>query len=470
MISNNFFRIKQFIYKNFFLKINSALIILIGFIGIIFLGALILSLPISSRNGQFTNFLNALFTATGSTCVTGRILYDTGTYWSAFGHFVIIFLIQIGGIGFMSVWVLFAIIIKKRVSPKIRLLMAQSININSSDGIFNLARLILFGTFMFEILGAAVLSVRFIPIFGVSDGIKMSIFHSISAFCNAGIDMMGSYSGAFSSMTAFYDDALINITLTSLTIIGGLGFFVWKDILDFANYILFKKERRTLSLYTKLVLTITAILIVLGTLLFLLAEWDNDGTIGLMSLKDKIMVSYFHSVSCRSSGFNTVNIDECHDVTKLLMIFLMFIGASSGSTGGGIKTVTFGVIIIAMFQISIGHSEIVIFKKTINKNHILRAVSLTSYVIMLGIAASAIISIFDNMGLLHAVFETMAALTTVGYTFSIVEDITVISKILLIVLMFIGRVGILTFTFGVLLRMSKKQTLVSYPEENIFIG
>lgn len=470
---------------------SPARIIVAGFAAIILFGTVLLMLPISSSDFISAGFTDALFTATSATCVTGLVIFDMASHWSMFGQIVIIVLVQIGGIGFMSFGLLISIILGKRVSPKTRIVFVQSMNLYSVDGVFRLAKKILIGTFAFELLGAVALSFRFIPLFGVGSGIYTSIFTSISAFCNGGFDLFGKYSGAFSSMSAFYGDPLVIVTISVLVIIGGLGFIVWDDI---SKYIIWKfklrrerkksntkysddengavnnrDEARRLSVYTKLVLIISLILIISGTAVFFLLERENSGTIGDMPVKEQILSSFFHSVMSRTTGFSTVKLDNAHGLTKLLVIILMFIGGSSGSCAGGIKTVTFGLIIISMFQFSRGKKEVSIFRRSVKTENILRAMTVAAYGFVICFTATLLLVFIEGAPLESALFEAVSAFSTAGISFSLTPTLAVASKYILVFVMMFGRVGIMTFAFAVFMRMSMSNK-VNYVETNLFIG
>lgn len=470
---------------------SPARIIVTGFAAIILFGTILLMLPISSAEALPSDFTDSLFTATSATCVTGLVIFDTVSHWSMFGQIVILVLVQIGGIGFMSFGLLISLILGKRVSPKTRLVFVQSMNLYNVDGVFRLVKKILTGTLVFELLGAVVLSFRFVPLFGVGDGIYKSIFTSVSAFCNGGFDLFGKYGGAFSSMRAFYGDPVVIVTISCLVIIGGLGFIVWDDI---SKYIMWKfklkrerkkpnkkyaddetgavnirEESRRLSVYTKLVLIISLILIIFGAAGFFLLERDNPGTIGKMSSPEKVLSSYFHSVTSRTTGFSMVRLDNAHGLTKLMIIILMFIGGSSGSCAGGIKTVTFGLIIISMFQFSRGNKEVSIFKRSVKTENILRAMTVASYGFVICFLASLLLVFLEGAPLEAALFEAVSAFSTAGISFSLTPTLCAASKYILVLVMMFGRVGIMTFAFAVFMRMSMSNK-VNYVETNLFIG
>ena len=294
-------------------------IILIGFLTVILLGTLLLSLPVSARNGTSANLETSFFTAVASTCITGLSVVDTGSYWSGFAQVVILILIQTGGLGFMALWMMIFTITGKRASPRIRMMAAQSLNLPSSEGIWPLVMRMLRGTFIIEGVGALLLMVRFIPMFGFGTGIKLSVFHSISAFCNAGIDLMGAYYEPFGSFSAFSGDIWVNIVLCMLVLTGGIGFVVWSELIDC------KKYKKKLSLYSKMAVSISLALVVFGTAAILLLEYNNPCTLGALNPGSRVLSAFFHSVNARTCGFTTLKLSDMNAFTILIISFLMFV-------------------------------------------------------------------------------------------------------------------------------------------------
>lgn len=438
-------------------------VIAIGFAILILLGALLLMLPMSSESRESTPFLTCLFTATSASCVTGLVLVDTATNWSTFGESVIIGLIQIGGLGFMTMAMMLSLIIKRRISPKERRLVAQSFNLSSNSGIVKLTKKILKGTFIFEGIGACVLATRFIPLFGIEKGIWKSVFTAVSAFCNAGFDLMGKEFGEFSSLTSQYSDPVINITVMALILIGGIGFVVWDDI--FKLFV----SKKTLSVYSRLVLATTAILFFGGALIFAVLEWNNAGTIGHMTVGDKLLVSFFQSVTARTAGFNTVDLAAMTPVTKIVFILLMFIGGCSGSTAGGVKVGTFAIVVMSVLTVLSGRSDVIIFRRRVSDNNVLRSLAIVVLqfaVTMLGV----IIFILGGAGTMDAMFEAFSASGTVGVTLSLTGQLNTFGKITDILLMYFGRVGILTVSFAVMSRLSDSNKEYKNAEANVFVG
>ena len=435
-------------------------IIVAGFLLIIVCGGILLTLPISSRQRVVTPPVDAFFTSVSATCVTGLVTLDTLNHWSGFGKAVILSLIQIGGIGFMSIAVLFSLIVRRQITPRERLVFARSMNLVALDGLVKFVKLILVGTFSIELVGAVLLSFRFIPQFGLVDGIIKSVFHAVSAFCNAGFDLMGN----FQSLTAYRDDILVNFVICSLVIIGGLGFIVWKDLYEWVRY------RHKISLYSRLVLIITAILLVSGTILILFSDYHNKALFGDASFGQKLQASFFQSTVTRTAGFNTIDLPQMSDNSKIVSILLMLIGGSSGSTAGGIKTVTFGLVCIAMFQIAKGKNNIIIFKRKICMQNILRAMAIAAITLSLVILCTFLISGIDGIDFLDVFYETSSAVATVGQSLGITTLLSPVSKMILMVLMFFGRVGIITVTYAILLKLSFEDNLIDYPTADVLIG
>ena len=430
---------------------------------IILIGTILLTLPISSAEQKFTSVGTAMFTSLSATCVTGLVIEDTDTYWSLFGQIVILVMVQIGGIGFMSVTVLLSMIIKRDITPRERLVISQSLGLNTNEGIISFVRKILFGTFLIEFIGAIVLATQFIPQFGLGDGIYKSIFHSISAFCNAGFDLMGGLSGEFTSVVYYRYNTIVCVTLMALVVIGGIGFVVWDDLYN----MLLRKKRMTA--YTKFVLFITLILLVVGTLFIFMFECNNPDTIANDSLPQKLFSSLFHSVMTRTAGFTTMNNGLFTESTVAVSILLMFIGGASGSTAGGVKIATFGILVAAVTQISSGKNEIIIFKRSISKDTALKAMTVVVFVMILILVSTFIIVTIDGTGFMTALYESAAAVTTSGITMSLTPSLSTASHILLMLMMFLGRIGILTFTYSISTYTAKSSSF-TYPETYMPVG
>ena len=431
--------------------------IAIGFILMILIGAILLDTPMASRSGQSIGFLSALFTATSASCVTGLVVADTATQWTLFGQIVVLILIQIGGLGFISIGVFFSIILRRKIGLRERGLMMESTNALQLGGIVKFARRIVAGTAIVEGVGALLLMIRFIPEFGILKGIWYGIFHSVSAFCNGGFDLMGAKYGKYSSLVAYYDDPLVNIVIMSLIVIGGIGFVVWGDLLK--NRWHFKKY----LLHTKIVLLMSTILIFGGALLFYWAE--RNGVLKGMSVSGQILSSLFASVTARTAGFNTVDTAAMSGASKLLTTALMFIGGSPGSTAGGIKTTTLFVLLMGVKKNVTGAYGIQAFGKRLEDD----ALATASIIATLNMGIT-IITIFIVMGMQpfamqDVVFEAFSASGTVGITAGITRDLNTVSRILMIMLMYLGRVGSLSFALAFM--ESKKKPKVMLPKESL---
>jgi trk system potassium uptake protein TrkH len=437
-------------------------IIAIGFATIILLGALILSLPIATINRVKTPFIDCVFTSTSAACVTGLITLDTGTYWSYFGKTIILILIQIGGLGFMSFATLLSLIIGKKITLKERLIIRESFNSTSLQGIVKLVRYILVFTFSIELLGALLLSFEFVPEFGIFKGMYYSIFHAISAFCNAGFDLMGGYN----SVTAYSDNTLVILTLSSLIIIGGLGFYTWNDIFNY-------KQTKRLSLQTKLVITVSTGLILFGFIMFIIFEVSNPATLKPMSVKGKLLSALFASVSPRTAGFNSIDLTQMTMASTFLTIVLMFIGGSPGSTAEGIKTSTAGVLFMTIISVINGREDTELFKRKINKETVYKSLAVVVIALGLIFITTILLSITERASgapFEHYLFEATSAFGTVGLTLGLTQKLTVIGKIILAITMYAGRVGPLTLVVAIYIRKSKRGNSIKYPEDKILVG
>ena len=430
-----------------------------GFFCIIITGTLLLMLPFASRDGQSEPFLNCLFTATSASCVTGLVVADTWSQWSLFGQLVILTMIQIGGLGFITVGVFISIVLRRKIGLKERGLMMESVNTLQIGGVVRLAKKIIIGTCIFEGTGAVLLAIRFIPQFGFLRGLFYGIFHSISAFCNAGFDLMGGQT-PYSSFVAYYDDWLVNLVIMSLIIIGGIGFIVWDDLSR--NKLHFRKY----MLQTKIVLVTTAILVFGGGLLFYLLE-RNHLLVG-MNTSGKILTSLFSSVTARTAGFNTTDTAALTDGSKLLTIILMFIGGSPGSTAGGIKTTTLVVLLLCVHSNIKQTYGINIFGRRLENDAVKRAVTILTINLLLAVTASLAIMAIQPLGFSDILFETFSAIGTVGMTTGITRALHPVSRCIIILLMYCGRIGSLSFALAFV--QSKRKPHVQQPAEAINIG
>ena len=426
-------------------------IIFLGFCLIIFIGTVLLSLPVSLKEGKEISVLTSFFTATSATCVTGLIRVDTYSHWSWFGQFVIISLIQIGGIGFMTLCIYILTLAKKKIGIISRSIMQNSISSPQVGGIVKITKFIIWGTFIIEAIGAFLLSLVFCPRFGFLKGIWFSIFHSISAFCNAGFDLMGTIE-PFNSLISYQNSWYVNLIIMSLIVIGGLGFLVWRDIVD--SHFNFKKMR----LHTKLVITVTLILIFGGTFVIYLCEQGNT----------TVLESMFQSVTARTAGFNSIDLSKIRESTQMILVILMFIGGSSGSTAGGIKTTTIAVLLVNIFNLFKQRKAVEVFHRRIGDEIIRTASCVLMAYLVFTVTVGLIICQTDNVPFVSALFESVSAMATVGLTVGITTQLSAFSQILLAILMIIGRVGSVTF----LLAFASNRTLpiAKAPAEKIQIG
>lgn len=440
-------------------KFTQTQMIVIGFLLIILSGTLLLMLPIATREPGGASFLEALFTATSATCVTGLVVRDTYRYWTVFGQIIIILLIQIGGLGFMTVGVFFSIVLRRKIGLRTRGILQESVNTLQIGGIVRLAKKIIWGTVFFESVGAILLSIRFCKRFGLIKGIYYGIFHSISAFCNAGFDLMGSKT-AYISFTEYAEDWLLNLTVMSLIVIGGIGFLVWDDIS------IHKLKIRKYKLHTKIVLVTTIFLVFGGALLFYLFEKNH--LMADMSASGVILSSLFSSITARTAGFNTIDTGILQDNSKLLTIILMYIGGSPGSTAGGIKTTTLAILIIYLRSNIKKINGCNVFGRRLDDDTIKKASAVMCTNLFLAMLAILIISTVQQLPLLDIMFEVFSAIGTVGMSTGITRDLTTVSRIIIIFLMYCGRVGSLSFALS--LGANKKTVPVGQPVEQITIG
>lgn len=440
-------------------KISPLKIILLGFIILIFIGTILLCLPISSRSGQPTPFMTSSFTATSAVCVTGLIKVDTYNYWSPFGQAVILGLIQVGGIGFMTICITAISLSHKKIGLASRELMQSSVSAPQRGGIVKMTRFILVGTLLIEFSGAVLLSIAFVPRFGAK-GLWYALFHSVSAFCNAGFDLMGS-GGEFSSLTSFDKNPYVCIVISALIVIGGLGFFVWKDLID--NRFRFKMLR----MHSKAVLITSTILIFGGGILLYLTELPNSSSQEHSALY-QIGNSLFQSVSTRTAGFNTVDLSQLTHSTIFIMVLLMMVGGSPGSTAGGLKTTTLAVLFASVISVFKRKKSVEMFGRRLEENVSSLALCIFAMYLMLGSAGAVFISTVENVPFINALFESASAVATVGLTTGITPQLGILSSIVLMLMMLFGRVGSLTMLLAFSNYKSRPQS--QKPLEKIQIG
>ena len=436
-------------------------LIVLVFLGMILLGAGLLCLPAASRSGQPTDFLTSLFTATSATCVTGLIRVDTGMHWSMFGQAVILLLIQVGGLGFMTIACLFFFALRRKIGLRQRMVIAQALGSDSYSGLVSLVRNILRGTAAVEGAGALILFFCFLPEFGFGRALWYGIFHSVSAFCNAGFDVLADVD-AGGSLCRYVSDPVVNLNIKARIVIGGLGFAVWGDI----------RHNRRLSrmqVYTRLVILITLVLIFGGAGVIAALEWNNPGTIGGMTVPQKLLAALFQSVTLRTAGFASFDQNALKDVTKAFCDMLMLVGGSSGSTAGGVKTVTVGVILLAAWSTARGRSDVRVMRRTIPQRAVSSALALFILVLTISMFGALFLCVADGVSLENAVYETISALCTVGLTTGITPTLSAASQIVLIILMFFGRLGIMTISVG-FMAADPAGDRVKYADTKIMIG
>jgi len=434
--------------------LTSSQIILFGFAGAIVLGTLLLMLPISSANGDMTPFSDALFTSTSAVCVTGLVVRDTATYWSMFGQFIILLLIQVGGLGIVTLSVSMAMLAGRKIGLMQRSTLQDAISAPKVGGIVKLTGFILKTTFVIELIGAFLLSTVFCREFGIK-GIWHGIFHSVSAFCNAGFDLMGT-KAPFSSLTSFSAEPLINAVIMLLIIVGGIGFLVWEDVKTNKHHI--KKYR----MQTKVVLSATLFLIIAPAIYFYYAEFNE------LPLSERILNSLFQSVTPRTAGFNTADLTKISGIGQVITIILMMIGGSPGSTAGGMKTTTAAVLVFSAISVFRKKDDVECFGRRIADATLKNAAAILLMYLVLFLTGGLVISGVENLPLMECLFESASAIGTVGLTLGITPALGTVSRIVLIGLMFFGRVGGLTLIFAAL--SNKQHNISKKPQERITVG
>ena len=445
------------------LHFSTTQIIAIGFAGIILLGTMLLALPAASRSGVSCGVFPALFTATSATCVTGLVLFDTWSQWSGFGQTVILLLIEVGGLGFMSVASLVIFLLRKKVGLKQRMVMAQAMSLNDMRGVVHLQRIVIFGSLGVQLLGALVLMFRFAPEYGFRQGAIWGIFHAVSAFCNAGFDIFGSVAPG-QSVIPFQGDPVVLITLMALITVGGLGFFVWEELVRVRS---FKK----FSVYTKLVLIATGTIITLGAGVILLLEWNNPDTLGSMPVWQKILNAFFQAVTLRTAGFVSIDQGALTDGAKAASTVIMLIGGSSGSTAGGLKTVTFVVLVLFIWAQARGKSTVHVFRRTIPNTKAIDAMTIFFVMVALAFLGGVFITATAPVpvSFIEGFYEAISALATVGLTTGITTVMGLPAQIMVIAFMYFGRVGVLTISLGFLMG-NKAEDRFRYADTNLLIG
>ncbi|MEG1535496.1 MAG: potassium transporter TrkG [Clostridia bacterium] len=435
-------------------------VLVIGYFVVILLGTFLLTLPISSRTGEWTGFVDAMFTATSATCVTGLIVFDTYSYWTIFGQLVILAMIQIGGIGFMTLITLIAMFVKRQIGLYERKILMQSAGTMRLAGVVVLIRRIILLTIVCEGVGTLLLWIAFAPDMGIGKGLCYAGFHSISAFCNAGFDLMGKFQ-PLSSLSRYSGNALVNLTIMGLIVMGGMGFVVYSDIYDKRFH--YKKFR----LHTKIALITTTILIFIPAIIFLLLERNH--ALANMGWGEAILASLFLSVSPRTAGFNTVDLNTLTNASNLLTILLMLVGGNPGSTAGGVKTITVIVVILGTYAAARNNEDITIGKRTIPSGQVKQASALfTTYLIVLITGTLLICIAQPEMSVFKILYEATSALGTVGVSLGITPELNAFSQLVLISMMFMGRVGAMSIATALLAK--KQNPPLKRPQEEVLLG
>ena len=441
-------------------RLSPVQLIAAGFFILILFGGSLLTLPFFSRSGESTHFIDALFTATSAVCVTGLTTLNTAEHWNSAGQFLIMTLIEIGGLGFMMIPILFFAIAKKKISFSMRIVLKEALNLEEMSGVIKLMIYILKFAVVIQVIGAVALSVVFIPEFGWAKGIWFSIFHAVSSFCNAGFDLLGD------SLLADQTNVYLIMVVSALIIAGGLGFIVWRDILSYHRV-------KKITLHSKVALSVTALLLIGGFILFLITE-RNGLTLVKGTFTERLANTFFMSVTPRTAGYYSIDYLQMSHAGLILTMFLMYIGGTSGSTAGGLKTTTLGILLIQMHAMFKGKTRAEAFGRTIRQAAVLRALTLFFVTLSLCVVAIMVLSVTETIpktsGIEYIAFEVFSAFGTVGLTMGLTPDLTLIGKLVIISLMYIGRVGIMTVVFSLLVKANRAEANYKYPEESIMLG
>ncbi len=452
-------------------RLNAPLKVIISFVILILVGSLLLSLPISSKDGNWFPYIDALFTSTSAVCVTGLVVVDTAVHFSLFGQIVIMLLIQIGGIGFISLSALFLLAAGKRLGYKNRVMLQESLNRDTNQGIVSLIKKIAMIVFIIEGIGFVLLLPSMIVSYGWGNGIFKALFLSISAFCNAGFDVLGTAGMEFSNLAPFAKMAYVLLPIMFLVVLGGIGY---ATIVEIAGKFKKENQKKKLTLQAKIILGVTAFLIVSGTILFAIFEWNNPDTIGNMSVFDKIVNCLFQSITPRTAGFATFNQANLTSASRVVTDILMFIGGSPGSIAGGVKTTTIFVLFLAAFKSAGEKGDIILHRKRIKNQTILKAVRIVFLAMILAAFATITICLIErhnpSANSSSVIFEVLSAISTVGLSLGLTPTLSVVSKILLIVLMFVGRVGTITIAFAVQKNSPDVHGEIEYEDSHISVG
>ncbi|EOS8017459.1 TrkH family potassium uptake protein [Enterococcus hirae] len=441
-------------------RLSPVQLIAAGFFILILFGGSLLTLPFFSRSGESTHFIDALFTATSAVCVTGLTTLNTAEHWNSAGQFLIMTLIEIGGLGFMMIPILFFAIAKKKISFSMRIVLKEALNLEEMSGVIKLMIYILKFAVVIQVIGAVALSVVFIPEFGLAKGIWFSIFHAVSSFCNAGFDLLGD------SLLADQTNVYLIMVVSALIIAGGLGFIVWRDILSYHRV-------KKITLHSKVALSVTALLLIGGFILFFITE-RNGLTLVKGTFTERLANTFFMSVTPRTAGYYSIDYLQMSHAGLILTMVLMYIGGTSGSTAGGLKTTTLGILLIQMHAMFKGKTRAEAFGRTIRQAAVLRALTLFFVTLSLCVVAIMVLSVTETIpktsGIEYIAFEVFSAFGTVGLTMGLTPDLTLIGKLVIISLMYIGRVGIMTVVFSLLVKANRAEANYKYPEESIMLG
>ena len=442
-------------------RFSAVQLLALGFFLLILVGGSLLSLPIFSRSGEFTNYLDSLFTATSAVCVTGLTTLNTAEHWNEWGQLLTMVLIELGGLGFMTMPVLMYFILRRKISLHTRMLLQEALNLDEMSGAIRLMLYIIKFAATIQIIGALLLSIQFVPEFGWRKGIFFGIFHSVSSFCNAGFDLLGD------SLVPYQKNPFVLLVVSGLIIAGGFGFIVWRDVLGY-------RKNRLLSLHTKLALWVTGILLAGGMLLFFITENNAASLTTGTNFFERLANTFFMAVTPRTAGYYSIDYMQMTNAGLIVTMFLMYIGGTSGSTAGGLKTTTFGVLCIQIMSIFKGRSRAEFQERTIRSAVVFRAFTLFFLTFFLCVAAIIILTITENIpetsGVEYVAFEVFSAFGTVGLTMGLTPDLTVVGKLIIMLLMYIGRVGIYTVGFSLMTKANQQEAKFKYPEESIMIG
>ncbi len=457
---------KEKLKKGF--KLNTTQLVSLGFVGIILSGTMLLMLPISVSEGNSTKLIDALFTATTSVCVTGLTTVSTAGHWSIFGKVVIMCLAQLGGLGVVTCVTLGLVIAHRRITLNERIIISESYGLDTMEGMVKLIKRIVKGTLFVELCGGILYSIQFIPDYGLLPGVWRAMFNTVSAFCNAGMDILGD-----TSLQNYQTNVLINFTTMGLIVSGGIGFTVWWDLFHVAKQVRSKKIRKkkfftNLTLHSKLAITVTAILIISGTILTLIFEYNNPDTIGNMPFWNKILASMFQSVTTRTAGFFTIPQEKLTNASAMISIILMFIGGSPAGTAGGMKTTTIAMILLTTISFVSGREDTEIFKRKISKDNVRLGLSVVTVGVIVLFTAIILLCAIEDAPFLDIVFEVTSALGTVGLSRALTPTLSTASKLIIVLVMYIGRIGPITLVTALAIR--HKKTGIVLPEKKIMIG